>query len=799
MKLLRLRLKDFRGIDDREVTFADSGITVVTGRNEAGKSSMIDALDALLETSSSSKSKPIRALAPAGRDVGTEVEAEIVAGHWHFTYFKRFNRSAATELRIHSPHPEQLTGKDAETRANEILSASADLALFKAVRLMQSDDPTLSSPTGSTALTRALDRAVGTADTADGADDLLALVTAEYGRYYTLKSGRPTAELQHATGRVSDARSSFARLAQGVDAVAADGAVLEAALAERTRLQRSHELCRTESGEIDERLAEAATAITAFENAEKALAVADKAVQWATREVADREARSSRLAALRKREVAARERRDAAVTQLTLAGEQAAQAERELDSARVEFDQATAARVADIQDKLTTAQAAVDANGVDEGVLATARTLTHDLAVATARWEAAAASFAVVALGDRHVTVDGQVVTDAEFRTGTTDSIVEVDGLARVTIRAGADTSELARRVDELRGHFETLCGAHQVASMAELESLGRTRVESVREVESLRSELTRPAMADAADRVTAMRTAVEAKRATQREQQIIADAAGAELATLAVDIADLVAGQTAAASESSDEQALAVVEAARGERLKAGEAVTKLKAELDVLAVTDLERRRATLDAELTKLQRAISAADHDAVAASTRIEVCRTDNRLDELNDASAELADAEGEEQRVQARASAAKLLLGTLLAKRQESHARYADPFRRRLEELSVPLFGAGVQFGVDDDLTITSRTTGGVTVGYDALSGGAREQIGLVARLACAILVDEADGVPVIIDDALGNSDNERVEAMAGVLSQAGDAAQIIVLTCVPERYEHVDAKARVAV
>jgi uncharacterized protein YhaN len=47
---------------------------------------------------------------------------------------------------------------------------------------------------------------------------------------------------------------------------------------------------------------------------------------------------------------------------------------------------------------------------------------------------------------------------------------------------------------------------------------------------------------------------------------------------------------------------------------------------------------------------------------------------------------------------------------------------------------------------------------GRTVAYESLSGGAKEQLGIVARLASAALVAKEDGVPVVIDDALGFTD-----------------------------------------
>ena len=45
MKLHRLVLKNYRGIGHREIDFPDHGVVVVSGANEIGKSSMVEALD----------------------------------------------------------------------------------------------------------------------------------------------------------------------------------------------------------------------------------------------------------------------------------------------------------------------------------------------------------------------------------------------------------------------------------------------------------------------------------------------------------------------------------------------------------------------------------------------------------------------------------------------------------------------------------------------------------------------------------------------------------------------------------
>ena len=109
-----------------------------------------------------------------------------------------------------------------------------------------------------------------------------------------------------------------------------------------------------------------------------------------------------------------------------------------------------------------------------------------------------------------------------------------------------------------------------------------------------------------------------------------------------------------------------------------------------------------------------------------------------------------------------------------------------------------MFGPTVAIEVDhESLEIVSRTMDGVTVPYDSLSSGAKEQLCVLARLACAALVSPASedggdgGVPVIFDDALGYSDAGRLERVGAAFSSAGHQSQVIVLTCVPERYRNI--------
>ncbi len=126
-------------------------------------------------------------------------------------------------------------------------------------------------------------------------------------------------------------------------------------------------------------------------------------------------------------------------------------------------------------------------------------------------------------------------------------------------------------------------------------------------------------------------------------------------------------------------------------------------------------------------------------------------------------------------------------------RDATRLRYVDPFRNQVERLGRIVFGDTFEVEIDSELRICSRTLSGRTVPYDSLSGGAKEQLGIVARLAGAALVAKEDSVPVVIDDALGFTDPDRLVKMGAVFDAVGGGGQVIVLTCSPQRYGSVGA------
>ena len=122
MKLHRLILSNYRGIAHRDIEFPDHGVVVVCGDNEVGKTSMIEALDLLLESKDRSTKKEVKQVKPTHSDVGSEVSAEISCGPYRFVYRKRFHKKCETELTVVRPCREQLTGDEAHERVRAMLA-----------------------------------------------------------------------------------------------------------------------------------------------------------------------------------------------------------------------------------------------------------------------------------------------------------------------------------------------------------------------------------------------------------------------------------------------------------------------------------------------------------------------------------------------------------------------------------------------------------------------------------------------------------------------------------------------------
>jgi len=215
MRFIRLRVANYRGIAAAEVKFDPAGITLVQGPNEAGKTSLGEAIGLLFEYLDSSKHRNIEAIKPVHRDEGPEIELQAESGPYAFTYLKRFLKKPETKLTITKPKPENHTGREAHERAEAILRETLDIDLWKALTIQQGDAIHQPVLTKQTSLSAALDKAAGGRPADPREEGLFDKVREECLRYYT-ERGAERKELAESRKALSDAEAEVARSEQAI-------------------------------------------------------------------------------------------------------------------------------------------------------------------------------------------------------------------------------------------------------------------------------------------------------------------------------------------------------------------------------------------------------------------------------------------------------------------------------------------------------------------------------------------------------------------------------------------------------
>lgn len=865
MRLHRLVLTNYRGITHREIEFPDSGVVVVCGANEIGKSSMIEALDLLLESKDRSTKKEVKQVKPTHADVGAEITAEISTGSYRFVYRKRFHKRAETALTVLAPRREQLTGDEAHERVRAILDETVDVALWQAQRVLQSTSTAAVDLSGCDALSRALDVAAGEAVQLSGAEPLLIdRIDAEYLRYFT-PTGRPTGEWAAANKRMRDADDEVARCAAAV-------AEVDDAVRSHTALTAELERLSGEKGEAADRLATARTAAEEvaaltqqLKQAEVVAAAADATLEASVSALTERRrlqadvtGRAAAVAELEKGAAQAHED-ELTATEVQEAAEAAAEMARaavqvsqdRFEAARRAVDQQSdhdeAQRLSARIEKIDAARSGIERAERELATITLTDALMRAIETATAavdraagQAESASAHIEVLASADIELRIGGETVTLPQGATwstnATTTTDIDVPGVLTARVVPGTPASETQAKLEAAQQVLADALATARLGDVAQARVVDQRRRELITtretltatingliggdDVDILRARLAHlrdaeiPGSGGESAPVDVARARAGLSDATAAQQKAIADAethrkvaqAAAkrlgEKATqssvaqekLTACLSELTVGRDRLAQQravASDDDLLAKAEADMDKARRATGLVADLGGELARCAPVAVA---AALDEALRRIE-ALSHR-HDDTADGLRLvtaqlKVYGTEGRKCQLDAAETEREHAEAEYLRVHRRARAAELLRSVMTRHRDATRLRYVDPFRSEVQKLGRIVFGETFEVEIDSQLRICSRTLSGRTVPYESLSGGAKEQLGIVARLAGAALVAKEDSVPVVIDDALGFSDPDRLIKMGAVFDAVGGDGQVIVLTCSPQRYESV--------
>ena len=874
MRLLRLALENWRGIEACDVRFAD-GVTIVEGPNEAGKSTLVEALLTLVRELDSSKKQAIKAVMPVGRDVGSTVTAEIETGDYRFVYSKTYNKSAQTTLDVSAPRREQLTGREAHERAEAILNETVDLALWQALLTEQGASLAPADLKDSEGLSNALDEAAGHATTGVEDMDLYDAARAEYERYYTPRTGKPRfAQLEQDHEAAVAARDAAAAALAEVerDAEAHDGLQadlrrrreaipdLEARVREReaswqsvTKLRQELELAETRLTSAADRQAAAARALEerkaladTIATDEKALA-AEKEKQQPLAERATERAKkvdSARLVAedKRKRRNAARERVEAARRDLAYLEDRDRLAKNEQ---RLEDHTAVA-------EQLKKTSKTLNDIAIDDAGLEAIRDASHELDKAKSKRDLAATAVTVTAEQSLDFTIEDEDVSlvtgEAEKRYVASGLEIRFPDLASVRIAPPRTAAELESDLSEAETALASALERYRVKNLAEAIEQNETRRSAEAERQRLRSraaeilssggaeEKGEETAEEIAESVRSLRERCEAfleqrggqdglpadaaagrealsaaeqalkdaesdyEAAQQRETELRAEHAEADAALRQAK--EALIGREAtlkdrqkrlqtARAEAPDDALEARLRdaAAAAEQLETDTAAIRRR--LDQLDPDSVETLYTNARDALTRVERDLTQTEQQLAVLHDRLERAQADGRYDALETADRRVTDTADELAATRRRAAAAERLWTTLNQHRDAARQAYVQPLKDAIEKLGRIVFGQRFEVAIGEDWKLEAVTRDEQTLPFESLSVGAKEQLGILARLAAARIVAEQGGVPLIIDDALGFSDPSRLETMGAAIAAAGRDCQIVILTCTPGRFTHV--------
>ncbi|MDF2999150.1 MAG: hypothetical protein K0R27_4787 [Xanthobacteraceae bacterium] len=414
------------------------------------------------------------------------------------------------------------------------------------------------------------------------------------------------------------------------------------------------------------------------------------------------------------------------------------------------------------------------------------------------------------------VTMGGAVLGDGEERGYDGHVQLVAPGVGTITLRSnitGGDEGRLAA-AEAQRGTLLAAMGvvdlpaarAQQVRAQsiearaneakAQLAVIAPEGLDALRQAVAALAGIDRSPTDLTADREE---TRIARDAAEQRRREATQAARAAEPARAHAEEAFIAAETALARLQTRDEQVVAILGPGEGRDAR-GQALATCLAERDA-ALEAAEREVTAQRAEARDLEAADAALRRVRsveTAAATEIQQLRetiaglnariTTRSDDAVEEAWRETADAlAAAERRVSAferEVAVLTRLTSALEAARSGARDLYLKPVMNELRPLLGLLF---------DDVTITfddrtllpqAITRDGQEEKVEFLSGGMREQLSVLTRLAFArLLARDGRPAPVILDDALVYSDDDRIERMFDALHRQARDQQIIVFSC----------------
>ena len=259
---------------------------------------------------------------------------------------------------------------------------------------------------------------------------------------------------------------------------------------------------------------------------------------------------------------------------------------------------------------------------------------------------------------------------------------------------------------------------------------------------------------------------AADAALASARDHQDKTDAQAGEGASRATRLADLAANVLSAEAEVTAKQATL-------HELMHGAPDT-------ITAKANLKRAEAAFDNARQRRERLLERRAELSARIDTRAEE-GIEERRDEV---SGRLETLNARATRYQNEVDALVRLREALDTARADAREAYFEPVQKELGPLLRILHDdAGIDWDTDS-ITPGALRRGGEVEAFETLSGGTQEQIAILTRLAFArLFARRGQHLPIILDDALVYSDDDRIVKMFTALNRVALDQQIIVFSC----------------
>ena len=148
----------------------------------------------------------------------------------------------------------------------------------------------------------------------------------------------------------------------------------------------------------------------------------------------------------------------------------------------------------------------------------------------------------------------------------------------------------------------------------------------------------------------------------------------------------------------------------------------------------------------------------------------------------EAGSKVEQARGDLERLERQAAAAKRLWEVLSVERRRVVEKLTAPVTLRVKPYLQELF-PGYELDAGERLDVLGLQSEHLKEPFDEMSGGAQEQISLLTRIGLAEVLAADGTLPLVLDDALVNTDPERIRRIQRLLFRAADSLQIILFSC----------------